>query len=339
MDQQRLLAKTLRWYRGKRVLVTGSSGYLGSKLLRLLAAVRCEIHCADLSPEKPVGIPAAASLRFHRMDIRKKNELAKLAARADIIFHFAAQTSAHEADADPAGDFELNVGPLFNMLEACAAGNRKPIIVFASTVTAFGVNPRLPVNELRPDRPVTMYDVHKIAAEKYLLHYCARGAVRGAALRLANVYGPGSGSGKKDRGIFNRMVQKALAGGPLTVYGSGKFIRDYVYVDDVLRAFLLAPVNIRRVNGGVFVIGTGTGHTVKSVFLEIAARAGKAAGTLVKTVHKGADGSLEPVDRRNFIADPAAYKKATSWKPEFSLRSGLEATINSFKEITTAEKK
>lgn len=338
MDQKRLLAKTLRWYRGKRVLVTGSGGYLGSKLVRLLSGVRCEIHCVDRAPGKPRTAAPAAALHFHRLDIRKKAALAGLASRVDIIFHFAAQTSAHEADANPAVDFRLNVLPLFNMLEACGNGTRRPIIVFASTVTAFGVNPRLPVNERQPDRPLTMYDVHKLAAEKYLLHYCSRGAVRGAALRLANVYGPGT-SGKKDRGIFNRMVQRALAGGPLTVYGSGNFLRDYVYADDVVRAFLLVPPNIRRVNGGVFVIGTGKGHTVKGVFREIAALAGKRTGLPVKTLHKGSDGALEPLDRRNFIADPSGFIRATGWKPEFSLRMGLEATIRSFQKQDPPGKK
>ncbi|MDP2866936.1 MAG: NAD-dependent epimerase/dehydratase family protein [Elusimicrobiota bacterium] len=329
MDQKRLLTKTLRWYRGKSVLVTGSSGYLGSKLIRLLAGVRCEIHCVDRLPEKRGPGDAAASLHFHRVDIRKKNALAKLATGADIIFHFAAQTSAQEADADPAGDFQLNVLPLFNLLEACRAGGKRPIIVFASTVTAYGVNPRLPVSEGQADQPITIYDVHKVAAEKYLLNYCARGLARGAALRLANVYGPGT-SGKKDRGIFNRMVQRALAGEPLVVYGSGNFYRDYVYVDDVVRAFLLAPANIRNVNGKAFIIGTGKGYTVKSVFREIAALAGKRTGRPVRTLCKGADSALHPADRRNFIADPSGFMKATGWKPEFPLRRGLEATMESF---------
>lgn len=329
MDQKRLLAKTLSWYRGKRVLVTGSSGYLGSKLIRLLAGVRCELHCVDRLPADQDLGETAASVHYHRADIRKKTPLAKLAAGADVIFHFAAQTSAHEADADPAGDFRLNVLPLFNMLEACRAGAVKPIIVFASTVTAYGVNPRLPVSEREADQPITVYDVHKVAAEKYLLNYCARGLARGAALRLANVYGPGT-SGKKDRGIFNRMVQKALAGEPLTVYGSGNFYRDYVYVDDVVRAFLLAPANIRNVNGKAFIIGTGKGHKVKNVFLEIAALAGKKTGRPVRTACKGADSALHPADRRNFIADPSGFMKATGWKPEFTLRRGLETTIDSF---------
>ena len=190
MDQKRLLAKTLRWYCGKRVLVTGSSGYLGSKLVRLLAGVRCELHCVDRLPERQGLGETAASLHFHRADIRKKTALAKLAAGADVIFHFAAQTSAQEADADPAGDFRLNVLPLFNMLEACRAGAVRPVIVFASTVTAYGMNPRLPVNEREADQPITMYDVHKAAAEKYLLNYCAA-AWRDDA-ELANVYGPGT---------------------------------------------------------------------------------------------------------------------------------------------------
>ena len=150
----------------------------------------------------------------------------------DVVFHFAGQTSLYAADTDPVCDYQANVLPMFLMLEACKKNDVHPDILFTGTSTIVGLPEELPVNETFPDQPVTIYDAHKLMAETYLKCYARMGLARGVTLRLTNVYGPGPKCSSEDRGILNMMVNRALSGKNVTVYGEGKFIRDYVYVDD-----------------------------------------------------------------------------------------------------------
>ena len=143
-------------------------------------------------------------------------------------------------------DFHANVMPIRHLLAACARRAPRPIVVFAGTVTEAGIPSRLPVNEDEPDNPITAYDRHKLIAENDLKAAAAQGVVRGATLRLSNVYGPGRDGKPHDRDVLNRMIRAALAAEPLTVYGSGEYMRDYVFVEDVVDAFLRAACTTRN---------------------------------------------------------------------------------------------
>jgi nucleoside-diphosphate-sugar epimerase len=172
--------------------------------------------------------------------------------------------------------------------------------------------------------------LHKILAESYLKYYCNKGIVRGVTLRLANVYGPGPRSSSKDRGIINQMIIRSINQLPLTVYGNGEFIRDYIYIDDVVEAFLSAAECIDKVNGQFFYIGTGIGSSILEMFNLIAERSFIKTGYKTNIQFVDAPADLSPIERRNFISNINKFVKRTSWKPRTNLINGIDSTISYF---------
>jgi nucleoside-diphosphate-sugar epimerase len=230
----------------------------------------------------------------------------------------------------------MNVLPLLYVLEHARARGHKPLVLFASTVTAYGLPERLPVDESFPDDPRSVYDLDKIAAERFLAHYARTGVVRGATLRLANVYGPGPRSSKPDRGVLNAMVRRALAGERLNVYGTGEWLRDYVYVDDVARAFVHAARRPDAVNGRSFIIASGQGVTVAEAVRLVAELVGAHTGRRVEVEHVPPPSHLSPVETRQFVGRTDAFHAATGWSPSVSLREGIKKTIEHCERLGTS---
>jgi nucleoside-diphosphate-sugar epimerase len=144
------------------------------------------------------------------------------------------------------------------------------------------------------------------------------------------VYGPGPRSRSADRGVLNAMVRRALAGQALTIYGEGDFLRDYVYVEDVARAFLAAAAHIDRLGGGHFLIGSGRGHTFAEAVRTVADRAALRTGRPVAVDHVDPPRPLAPIERRNFVADTARFHGATGWSARVGLVDGIDRTIAYF---------
>lgn len=296
----------LHEYAGKTVAVTGAAGFLGGCLVNRLAAVDCRI----------LRVTRTAPLPWD-----------DVVSDADVVFHFAAQTSSVAAAEDPDWDFAANVAPMRQLLDACRRRGRRPVVLFAGTVTQSGIPSRLPVDEDAVDRPVTIYDQHKLIAEHDLKAAASGGTVCGATLRLANVYGPGGHGRNKDRDILNRMIAAAVRGEPLTVYGAGDYVRDYVFVEDVVDAFLMAAVHPGRVNGKHYVIGSGRGITIREAFELVAARVEALTGRRVPVITAEPPAALSEIEQRHFVADSSRFSAATGWRPAWSLSDGIDRTI------------
>lgn len=302
------------WYRGRTVIVTGASGYVAAALIARLAKAEAKI----------VKLSRAVTGDYADPELWRK-----VLPGADAVFHLAAQTSFYKAAENPDADFQANVAPMRALLEAGRRAGLKPFVVYAGSSTQAGLPKSSPVDESHPDEPVTVYDLHKLLSEKLLEGYARQGLARGATLRLSNVYGPGPKSSASDRGILNASIAKALRGEPLTVYGKGEPVRDYLFIDDLAEALLAAGRGGAALDGRHFVMGSGRGVSLKASFELVAARVEAKTGKKVSVTSVPEPAGLSPIEGRRFVGDSSAFRAAAGWAPTVSLEDGLDRTIDS----------
>jgi UDP-glucose 4-epimerase len=314
-------------YSGKRILITGGAGYLAASLVAQLQDIDCRLIRLDRPGSKFTPTSGKAQVLDIEGDIRDRAVWESLLPNVNIVFHFAAQTSVYVAAQNPHADLNVNVLPMLHLLETCRGKDLYLDVLFSGTVTEVGLPSQLPVDESHADHPITIYDLHKWMAENYLKHYARECVVRDAVLRLANVYGPGPRSSSADRGVLNKMIQKALNGETLTIYGQGQYVRDYVFVDDVARAFLRAETEIEQVKGQHFVIGSGQGHTIAQAINLVAERVEIMTGQRAPVIYVDPPESLSPIEARNFVADSSKFVRLTGWHANYSLSEGIDRTI------------
>lgn len=308
-------------FAGQTVLITGSGGLIGGAVAEALSGVDCRI--IRLSRRELPPLQGRALVETVVGDLTKPGDWQACVAEANCIFHLAAQTSVYEARKSPGSDLTVNVMGLLNLLEAMRAARHRISLVMAGTVTEAGMPRSLPVDEKVPDRPITFYDLSKLTAENYLKLYVAEGWLSGACLRLANIYGGTASSVRADRGVLDKVLSRALNGESITIFGDGAWLRDYLFIDDAVAAFLHAGAAPQQVSGRHFIIGSGVGISLKSAFGEAVAVAAEHTGRRVPIEHAPAPEGLSPIEFRNFVADIGAFSEATGWSPRFSLREGL----------------
>jgi UDP-glucose 4-epimerase len=307
----------------KTIIITGARGYIGSALSERLASEGYALQLVSRSPSQGRVMSARAKGDYRGADLRDPQSWSKLLSDADVVMHLSARTDLHAAEADPVGDEDINVQPLRALVEAARAANTAPTIVFASAATVVGSNPQIPVDDAAHDNPCSIYDRNKLACETILREATSRGTVRACSLRLANVYGHGGASINANRGILNLMMGRAIDGEPLTLYGEGAYVRDFIHIDDVIEAFHSAIVTPQVCDGGHYVIASGRGHTLAEAYAMIAQAAMTQLQRRVEIVRVAEPGNLHPIEKRNFIGDSAAFSARTGWRPRFDLRSGI----------------
>ena len=316
------------YYKDKTVLITGATGYIGSALLSALSYVPCNIVALVKNGESLEVTPGVtAKISSIEADICSEGVWDELLGKIDILFHFAAQTSSKFANEHPLKDLEINLLPIASMIDTCQKNAFSPDIIFSGTVTEVGFTKNYPIDEAFKDSPITIYDIDKLAAEKYLLYYSSQLKGRAVILRLPNVYGPGPKSSSADRGILNAMIKRALNSQVLTIYGDGNFVRDYIYIDDVVKAFLMAAVKIEVLKGDYYIIGSGIGHTIKEAFSIIRDKVVEKTGTRAQITHISMPEGLSWIEHRNFVADTSKFNALTGWTAEVTLKEGIRRTI------------
>ena len=325
-----LSEEVLACYRSKRVLISGGNGYLATNLIGMLREVDCTIIRLVRDRKEDSLTNEGERLIDVTGDVQLRSTWERALVDVDVVYHLAAQTSVYKANQEPSADLKANVLPMLHLLETCRDRGLRPVVLFSGTTTQAGIPTRLTVDETHPDNPVTIYDLHKLMAENFLKYYANQEIVLGASLRLTNVYGPGPKSSSADRGVLNTMIHRALQGEALTVYGHGDYLRDYVYVKDVARAFLMAGANIDRANGQHFVIGSGQGNTIAEAFNLVADRVAMRTGLRVQVKHVQPPDRQSSIESRNFVADSKLFTQATGWRPNYSLPEGIDRTIEAY---------
>jgi nucleoside-diphosphate-sugar epimerase len=319
-------------YDNKRILITGASGYIAWSLIRRLVGFNCTIICYSRKNKKIEKQSGLSKFEFIDASYQDETSFQKAVKNVDIIYHLASQTSVYEAEKNPLADCEANVRPMQLLLEACRKEKTCPIIIFSATSTQCGMPEKLKIDENVPDRPITTYDFHKLQAENWLKFYTRQGWVKGVSFRLTNVYGPGPKSSSSDRGILNLMIKKALNGKDLTVYGTGEYIRDYIYIDDVLSAFLIAPLKIDALKEKHFVLGSGKGSAIQEAVLLVGKIVNEEKGGTIVVKRAEPPANLHEIEYRDFTSDTSTFCAITGWEAEVALQEGIRETIASILE-------
>ena len=307
------------------ILITGASGLIGTALIDRFRGECNSIFCQSRSSHKD-----DSSARWIKHDLINDSWDGLSLPEIDVIYHLAGQTSIYSARQNPIADLSANVLALLNLLEHFRKQERVPFVVLAGTATEVGLTDQLPINESLPDRPITFYDISKLTAEMYLKQYVREGFINGCALRLSNVFGRSQPGQQRDRGILDKIFNRALSGKNITIYDDGNYLRDYIFIDDVISALVLAPNHTEQTNGRAFCIGIGQGVALKEAFLRVTSMAKNITGIHVNHEHTRAPADLSDIEYRNVVIDSTAFRQATGWVPQYDLDAGLEAAYRGF---------
>jgi len=331
-------AKITDSYLGKTILISGGRGYIGSTLTQALAKIKCKIIILDKLP-KNYWLPKnpKAEIYIIKGDISLQKTWESVLPGVDYLFHLAA-LEYNRVNFNVLHDYQVNAFAVIYLLELCKNKKYRPKIIFSSSANIFGLVNKLPISEIIPSNPTSLWSVHKLVAENYLHIYAQKFGIKSVILRLANVYGPSVNPHAVANVIINKAIIQALNSQHLTLFTNKECIRDYIYIDDVINAFLIAGSSdclLRDDN--FYIIGSGEGNKIVDVWKLIAQKVKRLSGKKVKL---GVNNNikLEPFDRRNFIADTTLFSKMTGWKPNVFLERGIELTIKALIDLNKNER-
>ncbi|MQA31494.1 MAG: NAD-dependent epimerase/dehydratase family protein [Luteitalea sp.] len=317
-------------YRGRRVLITGGLGFIGSSLAHHLVALGADVLLVDsLIPDYGGNVfnidGIADRVHVNIADIRQQSTMNHLVRQRDVIFNLAGQVSHIDSIRDPYADLEINCRGQLTILEACRYNNPTVKVVFAGTRQVYGRPDSLPVSESHLVRPTDVNGINKAAGEYYHLVYNNVFHVRACSLRLTNVYGPRQLIRHNRQGFIGWFLRQAVEDGTIEIYGDGSQLRDFVYVDDAADAFLRAGED-EACNGEVFNIGGDEpiSHRDLTTLLVEVAGAGR-----VRYIDWPAD--RKAIDVGDFYADSSKFRRLTGWAPSVTLREGLSRTVSYYR--------
>jgi len=312
---------------GKRVLITGGLGFIGSALARYLVDMGADVTLVDsLIPEYGGNFFNIDGIRdrvhVNISDVRDPFAMAYLVQGQEYLFNLAGQTSHLDSMTDPQTDLDINAAAQLSILEACRKHNPAVKIVFASTRQLYGKPEYLPVDEKHPIRPVDVNGINKLAGEWYHILYNNVYGIRTCALRLTNTYGPGMRVKDARQTFLGIWVRNLVEGKPVLVFGDGAQLRDFNYVDDVVEAMLLAAMS-DKANGEIFNLGSQEVINLKDLAVNIAG------------MHPGGRYEIVPfpperkaIDIGDYYSDFTKIKQALGWEPKVSLKEGLRKSLD-----------
>jgi CDP-paratose 2-epimerase len=328
------------------VLITGGAGFIGTNLAdRLLSAGRAVLVYDDLSrPGSERNLAwlrerHGESLRVEIADVRNRDALRPAVRSAEQVFHLAAQVAVTTSLIDPMHDFEVNVGGTLGVLEEIRRRENPPPLLFTSTNKVYGglsdlgleangkrYQPldaalRTGINEDRPLDFHSPYGCSKGAADQYVLDYARTFGLPAVVFRMSCIYGLHQ-MGNEDQGWVAHFLIRVIEGKPITLYGDGMQVRDILFADDLVDAFLLAQANIHTLSGQAFNIGGGLGNTISLLeLLDIVARL---RGDRPAVRRK----EWRPGDQRYYVSDTRRFKAATGWAPKVNAHEGIERLLH-----------
>ncbi|NVB79053.1 MAG: NAD-dependent epimerase/dehydratase family protein [Kofleriaceae bacterium] len=326
------------------VLVVGGAGFIGCNLAAHLARMKHRIRIFDDLSRPGVDRNLAwlqrtfgDRIEARIGDIRDRPRLREAVDGADVVFHFAAQTAVTTSMVEPRHDFDVNARGTIEVLEAVRHGGARTPLIFTSTNKVYGCLPDLPlredqsrwvpidtklayngIDETRPLQFRTPYGCSKGCADQYVLDYAHSFGIPAAVFRMSCIYGPHQ-FGTEDQGWVAHFLIRAIEGKPITIYGDGKQVRDVLFVDDLVDAFVRAWSRIGAISGRAFNIGGGPENTIS--LRELVAMIETLRGMPPTVRFEG----WREGDQKFYISNTTAFAQATGWRPRVGPRAGVEA--------------
>lgn len=318
-------------FKGKDVLITGGLGFIGSNVAGKLVELGARVSVLDALIRDEGGNMFNVEqimdrIQVHIADIRDKEKTEELVKGRDYIFNLAGQVSHIDSMNDPFTDMEINCRSQLILLEACRKNNPGVKIAFASTRQVYGKPMRLPVNEDHPILPCDINGINKIAGEWYHSLYSKVYDMKTVSLRLTNTYGPHILMKHSRQGFIGYFIRQAIDAEKIQVYGDGRQIRDFNYVDDVVSALLLTVAS-----GGCWGKAFNLGGNEQITLLEL-------AKLITQTAGSGSYGLVpfpeekKKIDIGNYYGDFSQFKALSGWEPQIYLEEGLKRTIEFYRK-------
>jgi len=317
-------------FQGRRILITGGLGFIGSTLAHRLVGLGSRVTLVDsLIPEYGGNLFNIVGIEDHVVvnisDVRDQHSMRYLVQGQDILFNLAGQTSHMDSMQDPYTDLEINSRAQLSILEACRRYNPTIKVIFGSTRQIYGKPDYLPVDEKHLLRPVDVNGINKMAGEWYHVLYNNVHGIRACALRLTNTYGPRMRVKDARQTFLGIWIKLVLEGKPFEVW-DGEQLRDFTYVDDAVEALLLAGVH-DEANGQVFNLGGERPFTLKE------------SADLLVEANGGGEYEVKsfPADRKridigDYYADYTHISSVLGWQPIVPLREGLARTLAFYRQ-------
>lgn len=317
-------------FNGRKVLITGGLGFIGSNLARRLVNLGAEVLVVDsLIPEYGGNLFNIADIQdkitVNISDVRDEHSMRYLVQGQDFLFNLAGQTSHLDSMSDPYTDLEINCRAQLSILEACRKYNPAVRVVFTSTRQLYGKPDYLPVDEKHLLRPVDVNGINKMAGEWYHILYNNVYGVRSSALRLTNTYGPGMRIKDTRQTFLGIWIRLLIEGKSFEVWG-GEQLRDYTYVDDVVDALLIAAIS-NKSEGKIFNLGGDCVISLRDT-----------AKSMIEANGGGEFSVREfPAERKridigDYFSDYSLIESELGWKPKVSLQEGLTKTLNFYRK-------
>jgi nucleoside-diphosphate-sugar epimerase len=319
------------YFKSKNVLITGGLGFLGSNLaLRLLEAGANVTVIDNLTPLYGGNIFNVREI-FDKIkiiinDIRNIEIIKPLIEKADLIFHLAAQVSYIDSLNIPHEDLDLNARATLNILECCRKYNPKTKILFASSRMIYGKVEQPIVTEGSPTNPLSLYGIHKLTSEKYLLMYYKDFGIPSTVLRITNPYGPHQQIKHSKYSLVGWFIRQAMEDQVIKIFGNGVQLRDYIFVDDIVNA-MMKCAEAPGAAGEVINLGSGN----SSRFCDM-------VSMVITTVNKGRmefipwPANYEKIETGDVSVDISKLKSITSWQPAYSLEEGIKKTYEYYEK-------
>ena len=319
-----------KFYKGKKILITGGLGFIGSNLAHRLISFGSLVTIVDsLIPAYGGNLfnikGIEDKVKVNIADVRDQYGMNYLVQGQDILFNLAGQVSHIDSMRDPYSDLEINCRSQLSILEACRHNNPEVKIIYAGTRQQYGKPDYLPVDEKHPLHPTDVNGINKMAGEWYHILYNNVYGVRATSLRLTNTYGPRQLMKHNRQGFIAWFIRQAIAGQKIMIFGDGKQVRDFNYVDDVVNAFLMVGAS-DDCNGCIFNLG-GDEPTSLCEFVK-----------LLLEINGSGEYEIIPfppekkrIDIGDFYADYSKIRENIGWHYQTPLREGLSKTMDYYK--------